>query len=123
MPDADQSLLELCVARAGLRKGMRVCSFIIEWAICAGALGREPTVVEFIAWWKCPTRTGWHRLAEFRATFATTDTPQVFVPALGPELAELGRSADSTAAALSAVRARLTFIPAGISTQRPLSAP
>ncbi len=120
--DAGQSLLELCVGRGGLRKGMRVCSFIIEWAICSGALGREPTVVEFIAWWKAKDRTVWLRLAEFRGIFETEQTPQVFVPALGTDLGDVGRHADSTTAALAAMRVRLTFIPDGIATQGPLSA-
>lgn len=120
-PETGVSLLELCVDRGGLRKGVRVCSFIIEWGICAGAMGREPTVVEFRDWWNAKNRTVWHRLAEFRGIFDTDETPQVFVPALSTELADLGRSADSTNAAIAGMRARLTFIPHGIATQGPLA--
>jgi len=120
------TLLELCVDRGGLLKGMRICSFIIEWSMCAGALGREPLVVEFRDWWKANDRSTWRRLAEFREMFDTDATPQIFTAAIAPdtfgELADLGGRADTAAATVAAMRARLTYVPAGISTQGPLGA-
>lgn len=67
---APRTLLEVCVARAGMAKGARIAEFVITWAIATDALGHEPTVEEVAEWWRERTpRTLYRRLHDFRAAF------------------------------------------------------
>ena len=82
----ERTLLEVCVGAAGgdlrsIRKGGRVCEFILEWTIATRALGHDPSVSEFGRWWKQSEkqqRTAWRRLEEFRQLFPEEDTPRRF---------------------------------------------
>jgi hypothetical protein len=82
---ARQSLFEVLIARAGVMKGGRVGAFIVMWAVVAHDLGREPQMLEVIAWWNEKPRTMHRYLAEFREVLPELGphaTPQEFVPAL-----------------------------------------
>jgi hypothetical protein len=79
------SVLQIAVARGGVMKGPRVCSFVIAWARVANELGREPTVAEYIRRSGTPERSAWRELREFREIFVELGpkaTPQVFVEAV-----------------------------------------
>jgi hypothetical protein len=67
------TLLELCVALGGLRKGTRVCSFVTAWAIASRRLGRAITVEEYAEYWREEERTAYRRQAEFRELFPERD--------------------------------------------------
>jgi hypothetical protein len=97
-----RTLLEVCIARGGIVKGARVCSFVIRWAMCADALGREPEVVEYIEWWNERDRTAWRHLAEFREVFATDQTPQFLAAVIAPAVAGIGKKLDELTAAKTA---------------------
>jgi hypothetical protein len=80
-----KTVLEIAVAKGGIRKGLRVCTFIAQWTIAQQQLqqdlGRVPTLEEAAAWWKEPQRTWFHRQAEFREVFDLCDTPEVMATA------------------------------------------
>ena len=63
------------MAKGGIRKGLRVCTFIAQWTIAQQQLGHEPTTEEAAAWWREPERTWYDRLREFREVFELADTP------------------------------------------------
>lgn len=63
------------MAKGGIRKGLRVCTFIGQWTIAQHQLGHEPTTEEAAAWWKEAERTWYDRLREFREIFDLADTP------------------------------------------------
>lgn len=96
------SLLALCVALGGYRKGTRVATLIMQWAIVSHQLGREPAVHEYVDWWKDAQseRSIRRHLAEFRELFPELATPQPFVGVV-PEVAKLSEAL--TAAALAKV--------------------
>jgi hypothetical protein len=92
-----RTLFELCVSRAGLVGGARLCEFVVCWAIATEDLGHDPAVTEFAAWWKeASTRTAYKRLAAFRKAFPEYDTP---APLSGPVVARVRLSRDASPAA------------------------
>lgn len=74
-------MIEVAVAKGGIRKGLRVCTFIAQWTIAQQQLGHEPTLEEACAWWKEPERTWFRRLAEFREVFDLAETPALIAAA------------------------------------------
>jgi hypothetical protein len=74
-PREARTLLEVCVARAGLRKGALIAEYIIEWTLCTADVGHEPSANEVAQWWKASERTAWRRLAAFKAAFPEFDNP------------------------------------------------
>lgn len=86
-----RTLLELCVARAGLIKGAKLAEFIASWAIATGGLGHEPGVREFAEWWRLRSpRTAFNRLRDFRAAFPEYDTPGPLAAPLAATLGPVG---------------------------------
>jgi hypothetical protein len=73
---ANTSLIELCVARGGWRKGTKVCSFIMAWAWASRSLGRPITVEEYAEWWREDWRTAYRHQALFRELFGEERDPQ-----------------------------------------------
>jgi hypothetical protein len=71
-----RTLLEVSVARAGVRQGMAVTKFVTEWVIASQALGGPITLHEFADWWKEPRSTAFRRQAKFRQVFPELETPQ-----------------------------------------------
>lgn len=69
------TLLDYLIAAGGIRKGMRVATFVAQWTIAQSALEREPSVDEAAAWWKEERRTWYRRLAEFRELLPQLDSP------------------------------------------------
>lgn len=64
-----KTVLEIALAKGGIRKGMRVTTFVAQYTIAMQALTTEPTIEEAAAWWKENERTWYRRLAEFREIF------------------------------------------------------
>lgn len=95
--------MEVAVAKGGVRKGLRVATFVAQWTIAQAQLGHEPTVEEAADWWR-ESRTSWfRRQAEFREIFGLP-TPAPFAAQgiahvaerldrrdLGRAIGELGR--------------------------------
>lgn len=69
------TLLDYLIAAGGIRKGMRVATFVAQWTIAQRELGREPTLEEAAAWWKEEARTWYRRLGEFRELLPQLDSP------------------------------------------------
>jgi hypothetical protein len=68
--------MELCVAKLGIVKGARVCSFIASWCIASNALGRAITIEEYAEWWREDLRTSYRHQARFREVFPQLANPQ-----------------------------------------------
>lgn len=67
--DRPVSLIELCVDRAGYRRGGKVMAFVVAWQKAEQDLGRRPSVEEYAEWWKQPRRTAFNELEYFREAF------------------------------------------------------
>lgn len=82
MKRAPTTLLEHCLARAGLVKGGRVASVIAGWAIASENVGHELTLQEYREWWRMSERTAYREQAIFREAFPEFSTPQVLADAI-----------------------------------------
>ena len=60
-----RNVLDYCIAKVGIRKGMRVATFIAQWTIAQQALGHAPTAEEAAGWWKESPATWYRRLGDF----------------------------------------------------------
>jgi hypothetical protein len=82
-----RTLMELCVARAtgdptslreavaAMPKGLRVATYIVEWAVALHA-GCEPEVRAVAAWWREPEATAYRRNRDFRELFPGDANPE-----------------------------------------------
>lgn len=64
-----RTVLEVCVARLGMRRGTMAAVAVVQWAIATDEFGRVPTTVEYSEWWAVTERTGWSNRATVRAVF------------------------------------------------------
>lgn len=67
--------LEVAVARAGLRTGIRAMTWAYEWGVTREAVGHEPTVEEVAEYWKLTRRTAFREQASFREAFPMLENP------------------------------------------------
>lgn len=94
------TVIEVAVRKGGIRKGLRVTTFIAQWTIAQQQLGHEPTTEEAAAWWKEPERTWYDRLREFREIFDLADNPApIAAAAIASTEARLNRDDVGTAIA------------------------
>jgi hypothetical protein len=70
-----QTWIELAVANAGMRLGLRGMSWALSWAIVGAATGNDPSAEEVAAWWRENPRTAYREQAAFRKAFPDLDTP------------------------------------------------
>lgn len=89
-------VLALCVARTGYREGTALAQFIFEWE---GEVRRRGGPITIEDWPEKRKRTGYRRLALFRATFpelGDTGTPQDLMrPLLEGFVTEADRAAEA----------------------------
>lgn len=69
------SWIEVAVANAGLRTGLRAMTWAYEWAVTRESLGHDPSAEEVAKWWAMPERTAYREQAAFREAFPTLDDP------------------------------------------------
>ena len=67
--------LEVAVARAGLRTGIRAMTWAYEWGVTREAVEHEPTVEEVAEYWKLTRRTAFREQASFREAFPMLENP------------------------------------------------
>jgi hypothetical protein len=72
----EPTLIEVCIAHGGIRKGARICTFITQWTMASQAIGHEITLEEFADWWKDPRSTSYRYQQEFRECFPHLKNPQ-----------------------------------------------
>lgn len=77
-----RTLLDYLVAKGGIRKGMRVATFVAQWTIAQRQLEHEPSLEEAAAWWKENERSWYRRLAEFRELLPGHETPAPIAAAI-----------------------------------------
>lgn len=77
-----KTLMEVAIARQGIRKGASVVGFIVSWAIACEAVEHPLTLDEYAEWWKESPATAYRQQARFRETFPGHATPQVIVDAM-----------------------------------------
>ena len=78
-------LLGIAIARAGMWKGTRACSFLLTWAIAERRLGHElgsedtgslsAAVREHAKYWRQCERTSWRDLTAWQAAFPGEESP------------------------------------------------
>jgi hypothetical protein len=73
---APKTIIEVCLARAGVMKGARVQSFISLWSIASQRLGRPITVADYAEYYGENERTVYRHLRSFREVFPAIETPQ-----------------------------------------------
>jgi hypothetical protein len=54
-----RTILEVCVANAGVHRGALAAAYVAQAAITTHELGRVPTVAEYAEYWAVDERTGW----------------------------------------------------------------
>ncbi len=107
-PRTPSTLLELAVARVGLRRGMRAIAFMSAWGVARNALGHPPgegagataAVEEYAAWWRQPLRSAWREWGCFHDAFPDEDTPDRLLDLAAEtasDVASLGSDATSPA--------------------------
>lgn len=67
--------LEVAVANAGMRTGVRAMTWAYEWAVTRESLGHDPSVEEVAEWWALTRRTAFREQAAFREAFPTLESP------------------------------------------------
>lgn len=68
-------LLQLAAQRVGLRKAMKVLSFMVAWDHARDQLGYEPTIDQYAEWWKESAATAYRHQQVFREAFPGETTP------------------------------------------------
>jgi hypothetical protein len=83
-----RTVLEFCVARAGLLNGARLAEFVCTWAIASRDLGHPIGPEELVTWWGkgVSRRTIYRRLSEFRRSFPELESPQPIADAIAAQL-------------------------------------
>ncbi len=79
---APRTLLELVVARQGLRKGASTMGFIVAWSVASKAEGGPITLEQYAAYWKDSRPTAFRHQARFRECFPDELTPQAIIDRL-----------------------------------------
>jgi hypothetical protein len=69
-------IIDVCIARGGIRKGARVQVFITQWTLASQSMGKPITLDEYSEWWKESRSTAFRHQAEFREIFPALETPQ-----------------------------------------------
>src|SRR6266511_1489401 len=70
------SLAELLARRVGLRKTIKVLSFIVAWGIVYESLGRAPdSVEEYADWWRESRAKAFREQQLFREALPGEETP------------------------------------------------
>jgi hypothetical protein len=69
------TLIEVCVAKVGMKKGARVASFVQQWYMAEQSAGRELSVKEFSQQTGMTLATTYRRLGDFREVFREGVTP------------------------------------------------
>jgi hypothetical protein len=54
------------IEQGGLRRGLKVMSFIVAWGVASEDLGREITIEEYGEWWKVSRSSAFREQALFR---------------------------------------------------------
>ena len=70
-----RTLLEVAMARVGIRRGAKVLAFMIAWNLVRSELGREPDIEEYAEWWRTSIRTAYREQAMFRDAFPGETNP------------------------------------------------
>lgn len=88
------TVIEIAVRNAGVRKGMRGATFLLEWSIAAAdGVHFEGSVTDqlraYMTWWDISERSAWRHLSEFRQAFPGEETPARLAAELAPNFADL----------------------------------
>ncbi len=85
--EGSSPLLGIAIARAGMWKGPRACSFLVTWAIAERRLGHElgsedtgslsAAIREHAKYWHQGERTVWRDLAAWHLAFPGEESPAV----------------------------------------------
>lgn len=88
------SVLEVAVANAGLRRGMRGTQFLLEWAVVIAdgvefSGGVTDQIRTYVAWWDENERSAWRHLKEFKEAFPGEETPARMAAHLAPRFVDV----------------------------------
>ena len=69
-------MVEVLVARVGIRKALKVLTFIVSWGIAYESLGHAPeSIEEYAAWWRESRAKSFRDQQLFREALPGEDTP------------------------------------------------
>ena len=96
------SMIELAYAKTGsMLKAARVVAFVHAWSVVRRELGREPTIAEYVEYWKESTATAYRHLAEFREVFTKCETPGQVLDHIEDQAQDVAGRADFARLALA----------------------
>ena len=70
-------LIAFLVHKVGLRDSLKVATLLWQWGVVANELGREPSRIEYLAFWKEDQSTYYRNLNHLKRVWPTEVTPQV----------------------------------------------
>ncbi len=69
-------LIAFLVGKVGMKDAIRVGSFLLAWGAAAKSLGHEPTMNEYLVYWKESHATYYRDLKRFRNVWPGEKNPQ-----------------------------------------------
>lgn len=64
------------VAKVGMKDAIKVASFLVSWGTVARRKGREPSITDYMVYWKCSEATYYRELRTFRKVWPDDKSPQ-----------------------------------------------
>jgi len=71
-----QSLMQVAILNAGIRKGYRACLYLVLWGIASDAEKRPMSANDLAKWWGDSRTITYKRQAIFREAFPGEETPE-----------------------------------------------
>ena len=62
--------------KVGVRNGVKVAAFLVQWGTVARRKGREPSIAEYMVHWKCSEATYYRELRLFKKVWPDEKSPQ-----------------------------------------------
>ena len=64
------------VAKVGIRNAVKIVTLLVQWGVVARRKGREPTIAEYMVYWKESQATYYRDFAVFRKVWPDDKSPQ-----------------------------------------------
>jgi hypothetical protein len=91
----------LIVEKVGMRNGVRCLSFIVSWGIVFEALGHEPNMEEYTAYWKQSRATSYRERDAFQLVWPYEKNPAAIWAQIRDSVPERKRVDTASAQAFS----------------------
>lgn len=63
------------VSKVGMKNAINVATFLVQWGTVARRMHREPTITDYMVYWKCSEATYYRQLRQFRKVWPDDKSP------------------------------------------------